>query len=86
MNDKTFEELHPDLNPSKYCGEVKSYHSYKLINGRNRLVEAWERDDNGEMKNVTETVAVKELTEAQIEAKLQKLMKLKEKLENEKNA
>lgn len=86
MNEKTFEELHPDLNPSKYCGEVKSYHSYKLVNGRNRLVEAWERNENGEMENVTETVALKELTEAQIEAKLQKLMKLKEKLENDKNS
>lgn len=86
MSEKTFEELHPDLNPSKYCGEVKSYHSYKLINGRNRLVEAWERNENGEMENVTETVALKELTEAQIEAKLQKLIKLKEKLENDKNS
>ena len=50
-----FNEKHPDLNPSKYCGEVKSYTSEKLVNGKSTLVEWYERDPvTGEMIDVLE--------------------------------
>lgn len=50
-----FNERHPDLNPSPYCGEVKSYMSEKLIDGKSVVVEWYERDPvTGEMTDVLE--------------------------------
>lgn len=51
----TFEELHPDLSPSKYCGQVNRYEKTEVISGRLKITEIWERDDNGIMQNVTRT-------------------------------
>ena len=51
----TFEEAHPDLAPSKYCGEVKSYQREEIVNDHSIIVEWWERDPvTGKMIDVLE--------------------------------
>lgn len=51
---KSFEELHPDLCPSPYCGIVNRYTREEFVDGHNTLVESWERDENGVMVDVLE--------------------------------
>ena len=51
---KTFEELHPDLAPSPYCGTVNRYTREEFIDGKCVLVESWERNADGVMIDVLE--------------------------------
>ena len=51
---KTFEELHPDLATSPYCGTVNRYTREEFIDGRSTLVESWERNADGVMVDVLE--------------------------------
>lgn len=72
----TFEELHPDLNPSPICGQVNSYKEDHLVNGKSVMTEWWERNPvTGKMINV--------LKEKELEAKIAKLKKMLEEMDNE---
>lgn len=46
----TFEQAHPDIVAHIEYDKLKTY---KHIDERNNIVEAWDRDENGVWKNTT---------------------------------